>query len=47
MASTQNSGEKMHCDRESFLCELLDNGGKSLGDEGMAFQKKSFCFSRE
>lgn len=44
MTPTQeNSGEKMELPREDLLCKLLDMGGKCLGNENTAFQKKYFC----
>ena len=34
------NGEKMNLDREEFLSQLLDLGGKVLENETLAFQKK-------
>jgi len=37
----KENGEKMISDsRESFLCGILNCGGKALRDEATAFQKK-------
>ncbi|MDD4250566.1 MAG: hypothetical protein PHX27_00015 [Candidatus ainarchaeum sp.] len=43
----ENSGDKLLIDRESFLCKLLESGGKCLDNEEFAFQKKYFCCLKE
>jgi hypothetical protein len=48
MAPTQKKfGEKMECNREDFLCRLLEDGGKCLENEVTAFQKKIYSFKLE